>query len=161
VITQFKKYAIVFIALSLALFCRIFIVAVYKIPTESMAPTMLPGDFILGSQVSYGLRFPWSQNVWFKATPKKGDLIVFSFKSKPSISYIKRVAAVEGEEALTLNGPIKVGPGQVFVLSDNRDVLEDSRDLGLVSIEQIESQAKVIWFSFEKHVRWDRIFTKL
>jgi signal peptidase I len=128
-----------------------------------MNPTFISGDFIIASQVSYGLKFPWIESVWFKSTPQKGDLIIFTFKNKPSISYIKRVVAIEGEQVDTARGPQKVGVGEVYVLSDNREVLEDSRDLGMVAIERIESQAKMIWFSFSPNneIRWNRILTRL
>lgn len=128
-----------------------------------MSPTFLPGDFIVGSQVAYGFRFPWSESTHFKNSPRKGDLIVFSFKSKPAILFIKRVAGVEGDEVETETGRQKVGPGQVYVLSDNPEVRDDSRDFGLVSVDQIESQAKLIWFSFspESEIRWKRILTSL
>ena len=128
-----------------------------------MSPTFLPGDFIVTSQVSYGLKFPWSSSTWFKKSPQKGDLVVLTFKNKPEISYVKRVAGVEGDQVETTEGTKKVGPGEVYVLSDNRENLEDSRDLGLVSTDQIESQAKLIWFSLspESKVRWKRILTYL
>ncbi len=162
-VNQFQKYSFVFVALSLALFFRLFVISVYKIPTESMAPTFLPGDFIIASQVSYGLKLPWSESVWFKATPQKGDLVVFTFKTKPAISYIKRVAGVEGDEVDTLQGKQKVETGQIYVLSDNPADVDDSRRLGFVPIDRIESQAKLIWFSLstQNEIRWNRILTQL
>lgn len=161
--TSFTKYSFVALALGLALFCRLFVIAVYKIPTESMAPTFLPGDIIIGSQISYGIRFPWGESTYFQKKPQKGDLVVVSFKDRPAISYIKRVAGVEGDEVETYSGKQKVGPNEIYVLSDNTDVREDSRDLGLVPLDQIESQAKVIWFSFspDSEVRWKRFLTFL
>lgn len=128
-----------------------------------MAPTVLPGDIIIGSQISYGIRFPWSESTHFKQKPQKGDLVVVSFKNRPSISYIKRIAGVEGDEVETQSGKQKVGPDEFYVLSDNPQMREDSRDFGLVSLDQIESQAKLIWFSFspESEIRWKRILTLL
>ncbi len=162
-IIQFKKYVIVFFALCLALFFRLFILAVYKIPTQSMQPTLLQGDYVIASQIAYGLKFPWSETSWFRSHPHKGDLIVFTFKSKPAVPYIKRVVAVEGEDYQTEKGPVHVGPNEVYVLSDNKAILEDSRDLGLVSVGDIESQAQMIWFSIsaEEGIRWKRILTFL
>lgn len=128
-----------------------------------MAPTILPGDIIMGSQISYGIRFPWSESSHFKKKPQKGDLVIVSFKNKPAISYIKRVAGVEGDQIETAEGKKTVGPDEVYVLSDNPNVREDSRDFGLVSIDQIESQAKFVWFSVspESKIRWKRILTQL
>lgn len=161
--SSFAKYSFVFFVLTAALFCRLFLVSVYKIPTESMSPSLLPGDIVMGSQISYGIRFPWSGSTYFQQKPRKGDLVVVSFKNKPAISYIKRVAGVEGDEVDTLNGKQKVGPNEVYVLSDNPNIREDSRDFGLVSLDQIESQAKFVWFSLspESKIRWQRVLTQL
>jgi len=160
---SFARYSFVFVVLAVAFFCRLFLISVYKIPTESMAPTVLPGDIIMGSQISYGIRFPWSETTHFQDKPKKGDLVIVSFKNKPAISYIKRVAGIEGDEVETQDGKQKVGPNEVYVLSDNPNTREDSRDFGLVSLDQIESQAKFVWFSFspESKIRWTRILTQL
>lgn len=86
------RYAIVISAVVLALFCRAFLVSVYKVPSQTMAPAMLSGDFILALQTSYGLKFPWSNEVYFSAKPNHGDLVAFMKGSK---IFIKRVIAVE------------------------------------------------------------------
>ncbi|MBC7754505.1 MAG: signal peptidase I [Moraxellaceae bacterium] len=113
---QTKKniYWILF-ALIAALFFRTFLISVHKIPTVSMAPTFWPGDYIMSSQVAYGLHFPWSKDTYFKSAPGQNDLIVFQFTSqkaasKSSSQYVKRIVAIEGDEIemreghLILNG---------------------------------------------------------
>lgn len=173
-------------ALVMALFCRVFLIAVYKVPTDSMFPTLFPGDFIFSTQTAYGFKFPWSTEVFFPSEPKKGDLVAFHFKVRPAITYIKRILAVPGDEYEMVNGVLfingekkmeapsskavpdiakqKLQPGEVFVVSDNPQALEDSREFGAVSVHQIESKALFIWFSFsaeDKAVRWGRILTIL
>lgn len=86
------RYAIVFTAIIVALFCRAFVVSVYKVPSQTMAPTILSGDFIIASQMSYGIKFPWSREVYFSRLPKRGELVAFVKDSK---IFIKRVMAVE------------------------------------------------------------------
>lgn len=88
------RYFIVVIAIVLALFCRAFLVSVYKVPSQTMAPAMVAGDFILAMQTSYGLKFPWSPEVYFSSQPKPGDLVAFTKGSK---IFIKRVIAVSPE----------------------------------------------------------------
>jgi len=157
-------YPIVFLSLIFALFVRAFFVSVYKIPTDSMAPMIMAGDYILASQVSYGLHFPWSQEVWFRSKPHKGDLVACYFKSKPSFTYLRRVVAVEGETILNTKGEkIVLGPGQFYVVSDNPEFKEDSNEFGPIEVEQIESKAQLIWFSLssEKQVRWNRLLKNL
>lgn len=156
---QTSIYPVVFLALVLALFTRVFFISVYKIPTNSMSPTLLAGDFILGSQVAYGLKFPWSREVWFKSFPKRGDLVAVSFANRPSVTYLRRVTGVAGDFVEINQQKIQIGVNQVFVKSDNSEFKEDSHDFGLVSVEQIESRAWLLWFSLstEKQIRWERI----
>ncbi|AGH94964.1 signal peptidase I [Pseudobdellovibrio exovorus] len=95
------KYTIVAIAIAGALFFRAFLISVYKVTTQSMAPVMLSGDFVLSSQYSYGLRVPWDSDVYFQSAPKRGELVVFSKNYK---TYIKRVVAVERDEVAYQQG---------------------------------------------------------
>lgn len=89
------RYTIVLISVVLALICRAFVISVYKVPTQSMAPTILAGDFVLASNTSYGLKLPWNEEAYFESEPKKGDLVVYSKDAK---TYIKRVVAVAADE---------------------------------------------------------------
>ena len=147
-------------ALLFATFLRVFIIGVYKVPTNSMSPTFLPGDFILASQISYGLHFPWNEDTWFKSKPKRDDIIIFSFKKKPTMTYVKRVTAIEGDSVTGADGKIVIIPAnEVFVLNDNPEVSDDSRTQGFVALSDIEGSVKFIWFSSSKEsgARWNRI----
>lgn len=86
------RYAIVCMAIILALFFRAFVVSVYKVPSQTMAPTILSGDYVIALQTSYGIKFPWSQEVYFSRLPTKGELVAYVKDSK---IFIKRVMAVE------------------------------------------------------------------
>ncbi len=155
-----SNYAVVIYALLGALFFRTFIVSVYKIPTNSMKPTFLPGDFILASRISYGLQFPWTDEAWFASAPARGDLVVVKFKGKPGITYIKRVIAVAGENVTTADGSVVTVPQtEIYVASDNREINDDSKE-GFASLVDVDSQAKIIWYSASKEsgIRWKRIF---
>lgn len=75
----------------------------YKIPTGSMIPTLLIGDYILVNKMAYGLKVPFSD--WFTDPvylstpkyPKHGDIIVFKYPENTALNYIKRVVAVPGD----------------------------------------------------------------
>ena len=67
------KYKGAVIAVLIAAFCRLFLISVYKMPFESMAPSILAGDFILASQISYGFKFPVNQQTYFESAPVVGD----------------------------------------------------------------------------------------
>lgn len=100
---QYKAAAV---AIIFAIICRVFLLSVYKMPSHSMAPEVLAGDFILASQVSFGFKLPVNNEIYFKSEPKSGELVVFTKGGK---SFVKRVVAVPGtdvefsENQLSLN----------------------------------------------------------
>lgn len=77
---------------------RSFLVEPFKIPSGSMMPTLLAGDYILVNKFTYGLRVPILNNTFFQMNmPKRGDVIVFHYPPDPTIDYIKRVVGVPGD----------------------------------------------------------------
>ncbi len=80
------------------LILRSAVVEPFRIPSGSMMPTLLVGDFILVNKFSYGIRLPVLNNKIIDiGEPKKGDVVVFRYPKDPSIDYIKRVVAVPGD----------------------------------------------------------------
>ena len=78
---------------------RSFIAEPFKIPSGSMMPTLLAGDFILVNKFIYGLRVPILNNTFIEVNhPKRGDVFVFHYPPDPSIDYIKRVVGVPGDK---------------------------------------------------------------
>jgi signal peptidase I len=78
---------------------RSFIVEPFKIPSGSMMPTLLAGDFILVNKFAYGLRVPILNNTFLEVGhPQRGDVFVFHYPPDPSIDYIKRVVGVPGDK---------------------------------------------------------------
>ncbi|HQD57078.1 MAG TPA: signal peptidase I [Candidatus Competibacteraceae bacterium] len=77
---------------------RSFIVEPFRIPSESMVPTLLKGDFILVNKFSYGLRLP-VLNIQFAGSgrPERGDVVVFRYPREPSVAYIKRAIGLPGD----------------------------------------------------------------
>lgn len=92
---------------------RSFIVEPFKIPSGSMMPTLLAGDYILVNKFTYGLRVPILNNVFYPVgKPQRGDVFVFHYPPEPSIDYIKRVIGLPGDQIqyrdkqLTINGQV-------------------------------------------------------
>jgi len=106
------EYSKSFFPVILAVFLiRSFLVEPFKIPSGSMMPTLLTGDFILVNKHTYGLRVPILNNTFFEMNhPQRGDVMVFHFPKDPSLDYIKRVVGLPGdhieyrEKKLYING---------------------------------------------------------
>jgi signal peptidase I len=80
------------------LILRSFVVEPFRIPSESMVPTLLKGDFILVSKFAYGLRLPvLNTKLAGDGKPSRGDVVVFRYPPEPSVAYIKRVVGLPGD----------------------------------------------------------------
>ncbi len=82
----------------LVLVIRSFIFEPFRIPSDSMMPTLYDGDFIFVSKYSYGLRLPVVNTLLVPTgTPQRGDVIVFRLPPNPKINYIKRLVGLPGD----------------------------------------------------------------
>lgn len=88
-----------FPVLLFVLIIRSFVFEPFRIPSGSMMPTLLQGDFIFVKKYSYGLRLPVTETkILETGEPERGDVIVFRLPQEPSINYIKRVVGLPGDE---------------------------------------------------------------
>jgi len=99
----------------IVLLLRSFLVEPFRIPSGSMMPTLLVGDFILVNKFSYGVRLPVvNSKIIELSEPQRGDIVVFRFPKDPTVDYIKRVIGLPGDriayfdKKLYVNGqPVK------------------------------------------------------
>ncbi len=104
----------IFTALVLALVIRAFVIQAFTIPSGSMIPTLLVGDYILVNKFLLGspIDIPFTNVNLFRMPgfrePHKGDVIVFKFPVDPSKDFIKRVMAVGGDTIEGINKVIYV-----------------------------------------------------
>lgn len=225
------------------LIIRSFVIEPFQIPSGSMEPNLLVGDFIAVEKYAYGIKDPIFQTKLISTgEPKRGDVVVFKAPPQPNLDYIKRVVGLPGdhisynqqEGALTvtpgncahkpckpqvytysdahlnpnfiyynmpqieeiehgaINHTILLNPvrynveyayykqpgepigqwtvpaGHYFMMGDNRDNSDDSRDWGFVPEQALVGKAEWIWMSLNKKpnewptgIRTDRIFTKI
>ena len=102
-------------ALILALLVRIFLFQPFNIPSGSMIPTLLVGDYLFVSKYSYGYSrysFPFGPNlfsgrIWAKE-PNRGDVVVFKLPRDNETDYIKRVIGLPGDEIQMIHGVLHI-----------------------------------------------------
>jgi signal peptidase I len=195
-----------FPVLLIVLLFRSFLFEPFKIPSGSMIPTRLVGDFIVVNKYAYGLRLPvMHTKIVPISDPERGDVVVFRYPVDPKVNFIKRLVGLPGDQIsyrdkrLYINGeqvpaePLghygsadvkcatpgpdamrfsetlgevnhdillhegsgsrdgqwTVPEGHYFVMGDNRDRSNDSREWGFVPEKNLMGRAVGIWLNFD------------
>jgi signal peptidase I len=123
--SHLSTYKTITIALLIALMIRTTLLGNYKVPTGSMIPTILIGDHLFASHISYSIKLPipfTNINLFNYAQPERGDIVVFDSPDpqNPSITMVKRVVAV---------------PGDVLEIRNRKDVFINGERLALTFIK--------------------------
>lgn len=106
----------VFYALMIALFLRTFIIEPFKIPSGSMLPNLLIGDFLFVSKYSYGYSrysfpfgiIPFEGRFMTIGEPERGDVVVFRNPKRSDVNYVKRIIGLPGDT-------VQVKSGRLFI----------------------------------------------
>ena len=108
-------------AILFAVVIRSFAFEPFHIPSSSMYPNLLIGDYIFVNKYSYGYSrysFPFGLDFFegriFKSTPKRGDIVVFRLPSQPSINYVKRLVGLPGDKIQMNNGTLFINDKEVL-----------------------------------------------
>ncbi len=106
----YVEYAKSFFPIILIVFVmRSFLVEPFRIPSGSMMPTLLVGDFILVNKFTYGIRLPVAgSKILDLGEPERGDVVVFRYPKDPSLDYIKRVVGLPGDRVGYFNKTIYI-----------------------------------------------------
>ena len=133
-----ETVSVIIQALLLALVIRTFLFQPFSIPSGSMRPTLLEGDYLFVTKWAYGYSrysLPFSPDLFsgriWGSEPERGDVAVFKFPPNPSLDYIKRVVGLPGDRIQMKDGQLfingegvpRVKIGQI----DNPDITEVSR----------------------------------
>ena len=128
-IKEFKSFTFIIIGV---LAFRSVLFEPFKIPSGSMIPTLLIGDFIIVNKFSYGFKVPFSD--WFSdptyvtgpSKPERGDVIVFKYPKNPDLNYIKRVVGLPGDTVEVVDKVVYVNGKPIEAKEmDGKKILED------------------------------------
>ncbi len=105
-----REYAeAIVIAVVLALVIRAFLFQAFSIPSGSMEPTLLIGDYLLVNKFIYGIRNPFTNKVMIPVdNPRRGDIVVFIYPVDPDKDYIKRVVGLAGDKVQVIDKKLHV-----------------------------------------------------
>lgn len=116
-----------FPVLLFVLVIRSFIFEPFRIPSGSMMPTLLQGDYIFVKKYAYGLRLPViEKKIVETGEPERGDVVVFRLPSEPNINYIKRVVGLPGDELVYDRHRLSVNGELVAVTRDAENTVSSS-----------------------------------
>ena len=119
------------------LLLRAFLFEPFRIPSDSMMPTLVDGDFILVNKFTYGLRLPViNRQVVAIGEPERGDVIVFRLPSDPSVTYIKRLVGLPGDHIEVRGDAIWVN-GQAVAIHATGEYGEDSCYIGFRQAQEM------------------------
>tara|TARA_B100000795_G_scaffold171054_1_gene128908 strand:- start:260 stop:1003 length:744 start_codon:yes stop_codon:yes gene_type:complete len=141
------EYAKSFFPVLLIVFLiRSFVVEPFKIPSGSMMPTLISGDFIAVNKFIYGLRLPvFNKTLIAIGNPNRGDVIVFHFPKDPNIDYIKRLIGLPGDEVRYENKQLFIND-KAIEQEFNSDYIYPLSSAGLMSAKEYNES-----ISNEKH----------
>ena len=112
----------------------------FRIPSGSMIPSLMIGDFILVNKFSYGFKVPFSDMaigginldpiyLFGKAGPERGDVIVFKYPNDPSVNYIKRVVGLPGDTIEIKNKIVYINDEEVAQEEiSGKEIMDDMDD---------------------------------
>ena len=146
-----------FPVLLFVLVIRSFIFEPFRIPSGSMIPTLLQGDYIFVKKYSYGLRWPVIETKFYgSGSPQRGDVVVFRLPSDPNVNYIKRVIGLPGDTIVYQDHQLTVN-GQLMPLSKHPDTL--LQESGLIFVENLDGREHEIRVSRPGSRSTERTYT--
>ncbi len=118
---------------------RSFLYEPFKIPSESMLPTLHVGDFILVNKFTYGVRLPVANTKLSDGSPQRGDIMVFRLPENPAKDLIKRVIGLPGDTISYLNKQLTIN-GKLVQQRQLGAVTEVDAQLGLRRADAVEEK---------------------
>jgi len=126
---------------------RSFVIEPFRIPSASMMPGLIDGDFIFVSKFSYGLRLPvLNTKILNTGRPQRGDVIVFRLPADPSVNYIKRLIGLPGDHVLVRNNQIFINGAKVAQQAHGHYLGGDEFAGSDLALESFDNKAHTVMF---------------
>jgi len=170
--SKIRQYLIAIgIALVIAILLRTFVVQGYRIPSASMEDTLLKGDFVLANKLAYRYEEPQPGDIIifdYPLNPSKTFIKRIIARPGETVHIVNKKLYIDGEAASPPYpikhvdfqiypgeysnrdnfGPFEVPPGHYFVMGDNRDNSQDSREWGFLERKYIRGKVFLVYFSW-------------
>jgi signal peptidase I len=135
----------------IVLLIRSFLFEPFRIPSDSMMPTLLDGDFIFVNKFTYGLRLPVvNKEVVALGEPQRGDVVVFRLPSDPSTNYIKRLVGLPGDHIVVREKRVYVNGEQMPVRLDGMFEPFASTPLAQIGVETLGTREHRVLYIDER-----------
>jgi len=124
----------------LVLFLRSFVGEFFQIPSGSMLPNYLIGDYLLVNKFAYGVRFPvWDTKFIPVSEPKRGEVIICHFPVDTQVDFIKRVVGIPGDRISYINKKLSINGVPVPMKFQGNNIIE-----GASKTQAIEEYSETI-----------------
>jgi signal peptidase I len=131
---------------------RSFIFEPFRIPSASMMPGLVDGDFIFVSKYSYGLRLPVTNTkILDTGQPQRGDVIVFRLPSDPSVNFIKRLIGLPGDRIRVRNNQVTVNGTALVQRPDGTYGGHDEFEGSPLAFENLSGRDHILMFADGMH----------
>lgn len=136
-----SDYARSFFPILLIVFLlRSFLFEPFRIPSGSLEPTLLMGDFILVNKYDYGIRLPVAhKKIVANKQPKRGDIMVFRWPANPSVDFIKRVIGLPGDRISYVNKELYVNGQKILQTNPQTGTATDESGAEWQALEKQEN----------------------
>lgn len=136
----------------IVLLVRSFVFEPFRIPSASMMPGLVDGDFILVDKFSYGLRLPLIDlKILPTGEPRRGDVVVFRLPSNPSVHFIKRLIGLPGDHIVVRDNRISVNGVQVPLQADGIYSGRHGFDGAALALEKLGADQHVVMFAADRY----------
>jgi signal peptidase I len=127
---------------------RAFVFEPFRIPSASMMPGLVDGDFIFVNKFSYGLRLPLvNTKIAAIGEPKRGDVIVFRLPSDPSVHFIKRLIGLPGDHIVVRDNQIIINGAPILMKRDGIYSGGYGFSGAALALEQFGAEQHVVMFA--------------